>query len=180
MKSRSSRTMNSNIRDIYDRRALQYAKKNKKNDQRDVHSYIVFKLQNEQFGISLSDCQRVLNNQKISPVPFTASYIKGILHYHGHLIATIDLLKLLGYSSTNISPDQSVIVVKDRRAIFCLLVDQVVGPDKYSEKELGIPLSEASAENKKYITGIHHGKVAIIDTAIIIDELLISHANSIG
>jgi len=174
MKSKSLRSINSTIRDIYDRRALQYAKENKKNNQQNDNAYIVFKLQNEKFGIPLDHCQRVLDHQKIASVPFTTPYIKGVLHYHGHLIATIDLLQFFGYSATEIFPDQSVIVVKDRHAIFCLLVDQVLGLDKYVENELGLSLSEVSDKNKKYITGIHHGSVAIINTAIIIDELLVS------
>lgn|SRR3990167_1380608 len=175
IKHKTFQAINADLRNIYDRRALQYAKENKENNKQNDHSYILFKLQNEQFGISLTDCQRVLDHQIIEPVPFTQPYIKGVLHYSGHLIATVDLLQFFEYAETRILPDQSVIIVKDRRAIFCLLVDQIIGLDQYSEKELGMPLSEEFAKNKKYISGIHHGSTAIINAEIIIDKLLAAH-----
>ncbi|GEM_PF-2969263 len=175
IKHKTLQAINADLRNIYDRRALQYAKENKENNKQNNYSYILFKLQNEQFGISLTDCLRVIDHQIIAPVPFTVPYVKGVLHYSGHLIATIDLLQFFGYAETHILPDQSVIIVKDRRAIFCLLVDQVIGLDKYSERELGAPLPEEFAKNKKYIAGIHHGSTAIINTEIIIDELLAAH-----
>src|SRR3989338_578111 len=111
IKHKTFQAINADLRNIYDRRALQYAKENKGNNKQNDHSYILFKLQNEYFGISLTDCLRVIDDQIIAPIPFTAPYVKGVLHYSGHLIATIDLLQFFGYAETHILPDQSVIIV---------------------------------------------------------------------
>ncbi len=71
----------------------------------------MFELQNESFGISLKDCQRILSHQKITPVPFTTSFVKGVLHYRGNLLPTIDLLQFFGYSTTPTFLDQHIIVI---------------------------------------------------------------------
>lgn len=174
MKSESARNINDDIQHVFDQRALQYAKENSKNNKQHNQSYILFKLQNEHFGISLYDCHRVLNRQKITSIPFAPSYIKGVLHYCGRLIATIDLLEFFGYAETTIFPDQSVIVIQDGNTQFCILADQIIGLGKYSEKELSSTLSDEFTKNKKYILGIQNGSVAIINTKVVIDELIIS------
>src|SRR3990167_3355623 len=109
IKHKTFQAINADLRNIYDLRPLQYAKENKKNNKQNDHSYILFKLQNEQFGISLTDCQRVLEKQIIEAVPFTHPYIKCVVHYRGHLIATVDLLQFFEYTKTHFLPDQSVI-----------------------------------------------------------------------
>lgn len=162
------------IQHVFDQRALQYAKENKKYNEQNKQSYIVFKIQNEHFGISHSNCQRVLNNQKITSIPFSQSYIKGVVHYHGKLIAAIDLLTFFGYAETILSSNQSVIVVKEGDIQFCILADEIVGLEKYAENELVGSLSSEFSVNKKYILGIQHGNVAIINAKEIMDELIMS------
>lgn len=164
------------IKTIFDQRALQYAKENKKNNKHHDQSYILFKLKNECFGVSIHDCQRVLTYQKVTPIPFSKSYIKGILHYYGRLISTVDLLHFFGYAETIISPDQPVIVIKNNNVLFAILADQIMGINHYSENELSSALSDEFTKNKKYVLGIQNGNIAIINTEIIKNELISSQS----
>lgn len=74
--------------------------------------YICFRLNDERFGIPLLQIKEVIGNIKVTPVPKSPNYFKGLMNLRGKVIPVIDLRIKLGVT-TNKSNDQLAIIILD-------------------------------------------------------------------
>ena len=57
---------------------------------------VAFKLLDEEYGVNIFQVQEIRNLVDITRVPFSASYIKGVINLRGSVLPVIDLKKRLG------------------------------------------------------------------------------------
>ena len=82
--------------------------------------YVVFKLGEEEYAISINSVKEVVPTPKMAKLPKTPDYIKGIVNIRGEVITLIDLEEKF-----NIKPEKKsyVLVVEDLHKIGVLLTD---------------------------------------------------------
>jgi len=56
-----------------------------------AHPLIVFKLGNEEYGIKIEQVKEVTLTPKITPMPKTPKFIRGVTNIRGEIIAIVDL-----------------------------------------------------------------------------------------
>jgi len=77
-----------------------------------ANQYLTFTLENEQYAIGVAQVREVLEHTKITKLPRTAEYMKGIINLRGAGVPVIDLRLKFGMPETPITKDTSIIVME--------------------------------------------------------------------
>lgn len=63
----------------------------------EVHSYLSFKIAEEEFAASVNEVVNILELQKITKIPKAPNYLKGIIDLRGKVLPVIDIsTRILG------------------------------------------------------------------------------------
>jgi purine-binding chemotaxis protein CheW len=77
-----------------------------------ANQYLTFTLDSEQYAIGVGKVREVLEHTKITKLPRTAEYMKGIINLRGAGVPVIDLRLKFGMPETPITKDTSIIVME--------------------------------------------------------------------
>jgi len=77
-----------------------------------ANQYLTFTLDNEQYAIGVAKVREVLEHTKITKLPRTAVFMKGIINLRGAGVPVIDLRLKFGLAETPITKDTSIIVME--------------------------------------------------------------------
>ena len=115
------------------------------------NSYLSFKLNNEIFASNVSKVLNILELVRITDVPQSPPYIKGVINLRGDVLPVIDTKIKFGMAPTILGKDTCILVMEieldGERLKIGALVDSVVEVMEISENEL-LP-SPAIGENYK-------------------------------
>jgi purine-binding chemotaxis protein CheW len=94
-----------------------------------INQYLTFTLDNEQYAIGVAKVREVLEHTKITKLPRTAEFMKGIINLRGAGVPVIDLRLKFGMAETPITKDTSIIVMEvesqDGKVVVGALADSV-------------------------------------------------------
>jgi purine-binding chemotaxis protein CheW len=77
-----------------------------------ANQYLTFTLDGEQYAIGVAKVREVLEHTKITKLPRTAVFMKGIINLRGAGVPVIDLRLKFGLAETPITKDTSIIVME--------------------------------------------------------------------
>ena len=126
--------------------------------------YFTFGLGSETYGLNVQYIREVLNKEKITPVPRTESYMKGIMNVRGSVIPVIDFRTLFHIESDLQNSEYSIVVteyIKNNQPplVFGFIADRVEGVNTLDSDSVSVQNSkELSAMNSNFIKKI--GKIA--------------------
>ncbi|MCR4292579.1 MAG: chemotaxis protein CheW, partial [Candidatus Kuenenia sp.] len=87
--------------------------------------YLTFEICGEEYGIEVLKVKEIISMVKITPVPKTPEYVKGIINLRGNIIPVIDLRLKLGIRETVAGDDRCIIIVETRNGLKGIIVDMV-------------------------------------------------------
>ena len=87
--------------------------------------YIVVRICNEQYGINIKYIDNIVRNQKITRVPKTQTYYKGVINLRGEIIPVMSIRLKLGLEDDEFTDKTRIIIVKIEGATIGVIVDQV-------------------------------------------------------
>jgi len=74
--------------------------------------YLTFTLAGEQYGISIMKIQEIIGMMKITPIPETPEFVKGVINLRGKVIPVVDLRLRFGMEAIDYTDRICVIVVE--------------------------------------------------------------------
>lgn len=80
---------------------------------------------NEQYGINIKYIDNIVRNQKITRVPKTQTYYKGVINLRGEIIPVMSIRLKLGLEDDEFTDKTRIIIVKIEGATIGVIVDQV-------------------------------------------------------
>jgi purine-binding chemotaxis protein CheW len=78
----------------------------------DTNQYLTFTLDEEQYALSVYKVREVLEYTKVTKIPKTASYMKGVINLRGQGVPVIDLRSKFGLPEIDNTKDTSIIVME--------------------------------------------------------------------
>lgn len=136
--------------------------------------YIVVKIGNEQYGINIKYIDNIVRNQKITRVPKTQTYYKGVINLRGEIIPVMSIRLKLGLEDDEFTDKTRIIIVKIEGATIGVIVDQVrevvTLDDDNTEKITRTSRDDAAAG---YISSIGKSKgelISLLDIVSLIVE----------
>ena len=125
--------------------------------------YIVVRIGNEQYGINIKYIDNIVRNQKITRVPKTQTYYKGVINLRGEIIPVMSIRLKLGLEDDEFTDKTRIIIVKIEGATIGVIVDQVrevVTLDDDNTEKITRTSSDDAASG--YISSIGKSKVELI------------------
>ncbi|PWR70388.1 chemotaxis protein CheW [Methanospirillum lacunae] len=116
---------------------------------------VEFLLEEDQFAINLFDVREIVEYTRITPLPGSARYIKGIIDLRGEITTIIDLKEKMGISAHKKNQEQSRIIVIDSsvtKGKTGILVDDVTTVMSVTTSQ--IDQKTCDKDDTSYILGI--------------------------
>ncbi len=131
---------------------------NKKNKNK-TDSYLVFNLQEELFAINVGKVLSILEMQKVTAVPESPDYMKGVINLRGSVIPIIDSHVKFNLEPISISMKTNILVLeigrqKKKALKLGFLVDKVNEVIQIPDKKILPPPGIGDIYQSRYITGI--------------------------
>ncbi len=121
--------------------------------------FITFKAADRYFGIETQHIHRVLDDFRVTPVPFLPFCHLGLLYYRGELFDVIDIGALFGREKGSqavaTGQDYRVILLKWLQRKLALVPDEIVGLNWIEDHKEGKEIYSEEGYNIELITPDH-------------------------
>lgn len=117
--------------------------------------YILFKLDEQNFGIEVNHVISIERLQTVTEVPGTENYIKGLISLRGELLPIIDLKERLLFTKREQSEDDNrILVIKMDDIQAGLIIDEATEVINIKPSEIDIAPNIIDNSKKHFIKGI--------------------------
>lgn len=119
--------------------------------------YLTFRIASEEYGIEIRHVTEIIGVQKITEVPDTPHYLKGVINLRGKIIPVVDVRIRFNMEEIPYGDRTCTIVVDVSGTSIGLIVDEVLEVVNIPEDNVSEPPKTAKGSNGRYIQGM--GKV---------------------
>lgn len=77
----------------------------------DIREYVVFKVNKESYGIDIKYVENIERMLPITRVPYTESYVEGVVNLRGNVIPVIDLRRRFSMSREAFGDESRIIII---------------------------------------------------------------------
>jgi purine-binding chemotaxis protein CheW len=146
----------------------------------ETNSYLTFKLGKEEFGAHVSQVLNILEMTKVTEVPKSPNYMKGVINLRGMVLPVIDTRIKFGMPETEYTTNTCIVVMDldlaDDTIHIGAIVDEVVSVIEIEENQIEPPPSIGSKYKSEFIYGmarVEDNFIMLIDMQklISVDEL---------
>ena len=131
-------------------------------ENKQLNSYLTFKLENETFAANVSKVLNILELTKITKVPKAPSYMKGVINLRGSVLPLIDTRIKFGMTETEFTTNTCILVLDiemDNESVHVgALVDSVQEVIELKEDEINPPPSIGNKYKSEFIDGMARWK----------------------
>ena len=138
--------------------------------------YIVVNIGSEQYGINIKYIDNIVRIQRITRVPKTQPYYKGVINLRGEIIPVMSIRIKLGLEEEVFTDKSRIIIVKVDNASIGIIVDQVKEVVTLDEDNIESIAVDANDEFSGYINAVGKSKGELI-TLIDIIGLIVEKEN---
>lgn len=129
--------------------------------------FVIFRLGEEEYGISILTVKEITEYKKTTKVPNTPDFINGIINLRGSIIPVIDLKKRFGLECEEINSSNRVIIANVDEKQVGFIVDEASQVISLDNKDIEKPPEIVSGIDRKYVIGV--GKLSDEKIIILLD-----------
>lgn len=119
--------------------------------------YLTFRIAAEEYGIEIRHVTEIIGVQKITEVPDTPPFLKGVINLRGKIIPVVDVRVRFGMEEIPYGDRTCTIVVDVSGTSIGLIVDEVLEVVNIPSENVSDPPRTNKGSNGRYIQGM--GKV---------------------
>lgn len=147
----------------------------------ETSQYLTFKLEDEVYATNISQVREVLEYSKVTKVPRTPEYMRGVINLRGRVVPVMDLKLRFGMNRTEQTVNTCVIIVEvsleGERLVIGVLADSVQEVIEMDPSMIEPPPKIGTRLNTKFIRGMGKRDEEFI---IILDIEKIFSAENLG
>ncbi|SCY13397.1 chemotaxis protein CheW [Alkaliphilus peptidifermentans] len=132
------------------------------------NQYVIFKLENENYGIPISYVETIEKVTEITRVPNAPHYVNGVINLRGDVVPVVDLGKRFNFNEKPITNETRIIILSVEEMMLGLLVDSSSEVLTIENETIDNTSNFVNTFEDDYISGI--GKVE--ERMIIIVDIL--------
>lgn len=136
--------------------------------------YIVVKLDTEQYGIDIQYVDNIVRMQKITRIPTSQSYFKGVINLRGEIVPVMSLRLKFGLEPDEYSNTTRIIIVKlESQSVVGIVVDEVREVVTLDEENIDRPNHTGNDEKDAYLSGVGkqgQGLISLLNLAEVIGD----------
>lgn len=131
---------------------------------------LVFVAGGERYGFETGEVAQVFPMLPITPIPGAPGFVVGVAVANGEVLSVIDLRSLLDLPLVRLVEPTAVVMLRSATMEFGLLVDEIVGIQRYQRTDLEVALQTLGGIEKTYLHGVAPDRTAILDAARMLDD----------
>ena len=116
--------------------------------------HVIFKLNNEEYGVEISHVQEITEYKTVTSVPNTPSFIEGIINLRGSIVPIVSIKKRFDLPTEEKEEDQRVIIINLGSRQVGFIVDDASQVLTLNEDQIENPPDLITGIDRDYITGI--------------------------
>lgn len=120
----------------------------------DERQLVAFKLEREEYGVSILHVQEIKKLTEITRVPFTPDFLKGVINLRGSILPVIGLKNRLGLAESAYTDDTRIIIVKVGDISVGMIVDGVTEVLEIAQENIEAPEAVVDGSDNKFIKGV--------------------------
>ena len=132
-------------------------------------------LGNEQYGIDIKYIDNIVRMQRITRVPKSADYFRGVINLRGEVVPVMSLRVKMGFPESEITGKSRIIILKvEQSASIGVLVDEVKKVYNISDEDVESVAHDGKSGVQSFISGVgkvENGLVSLLDLSTIIGEV---------
>lgn len=134
--------------------------------------YLLLKLNDKQYGIEIRYVENVVRVPKITRVPKSQDYFKGVINLRGDVIAVMSLCLRMKQKDDVFTDDSRIVIINaGREGYVGILVDQVNGMAELPEEDIEPGCEEDCADSFIFGKGKYEDElIFLLDTDAVIRE----------
>lgn len=133
---------------------------------------VIFQLGEEEYAVDIIQSKQIIKVSKITPVPNTPEYIKGVINLRGQIVPVVDLRKRFDISGN--SENERIITVEVRGSLIGLIVDNINEVLWYEADELEPAPEVDGGIKQEYVKGVVKRDERLL-VLIDLDKMLFEH-----
>lgn len=137
-----------------------------------MKQFVVFKLDDEEYGIDILRVKTIEKMSEITRVPKTSSYVKGVINLRGEIVPIIDLKERFNLGESALTENTRIIIVYYDETIVGLIVDsatEVIDIDNEFIEEPPESIDSIESGNVYGIGKLEERIVILLDVQMILN-----------
>ena len=143
----------------------------------DINKYLIFKVNNEFYGIDVAMVNNIIQLPTITMVPSSPKYFKGIINLRGEIVPVMSLRRKMNYSDDTFTKESRIIILNiGEDKLIGVIVDAVKEVLTISEDEIEQPSPFLKKEESvvKGVGKMDDNLISILDVSSIVSKELAS------
>ena len=126
--------------------------------------FLTFKLAGQEYGVPALKVQEIKGWDKVTPIPNSPPYVKGVLNLRGLIVPIIDLRLRFNLEGIEYTPITAIVVVNVNGRFAGMVVDSVSDVINVGAKQCSPAPDSAGQEEREFIRGLAQidGKLLIL------------------
>ncbi len=120
----------------------------------EISRWVTFDMDNETYGISVSEVHEVLRFSEIAPVPGAPSFVIGIINLRGNVVTVIDTRNRFGLPPKEVNDKTRIIINEIDDQQVGILVDSVSEVVDIHSSDIEPAPNVGNEETSRYIQGV--------------------------
>ena len=115
---------------------------------------LVFRLGNEEYGVDILKVQEIRGYEKVTPIPRSPDYLKGVVNLRGTIVPVIDLRMKFGMANPTYDSLTVVIVLRIAARTIGAVVDGVSDVVRLAPNDIRDAPSLGAMVDSSYLAGV--------------------------
>jgi len=136
--------------------------------------YIVIQIGSEAYGINISFIENISKMVRITRVPKTPEYIKGVINLRGEVVPVMSLRLKMGLAADEITKASRIIILKlEQKGIIGVIVDEVKEVVTLEADQIEKVAADNSADHINFVQSVgktENGLISLLDLNTVLGE----------
>jgi len=134
---------------------------NKRND-RTSNRFLTFYLEDEVYGVHISDVKEIIAMMKTTPVPKTPKFIQGVMNLRGNIIPVVDMRLKFEMPSIPAQMYTAIVIIQLSEKLIGFIVDKVEEVINVDEEHISIPPEFGGHIDTRFIKNMAQYKQKVV------------------
>lgn len=138
--------------------------------------YLIFSLQDQNYGVAIATVCEINRLIRISPVPQVPAFVSGVMNLRGKVVPVVDLSQRFGFGPNQPTRETCIIVTESHCGQVGNIVDRVQGVADLSQAQIQPPPLVNDAGRQSFVIGIGQADSSVI-ILVNLAEVLSQHVH---
>lgn len=116
--------------------------------------YVVFSLNEQNYGVEISKIKEVFSYRSITPLPHVKGFVKGIINLRGVILPVFDLREKFSLPSVEYTPFHVIIVVEIAGRVMGIIADEISDVVKVLPEDFQNTGNLPPGISREYLAGV--------------------------